>query len=736
MRLRPSFQHDQLAPESRVLGFAAREALSEPFEVRVDVVDPDPDLDLSALLDTTGLLTLADEDSADEPLRFHGVVEQAEALEPLDVARTGAVYRLRLRPRLAGLAYRIRSRLFQDRTAVEVAREVLKGAGLADADVDWRVRREYPKRDLCVQYRESELDFVLRLLEDEGIFFWFEHSDGGHVLALGDGPDAHRPIEGERRLRYEPWSVRGADVVSELVYSAEIAPDVHLSRDWNWRTPAEAVEAEERRGDAKGRRWYEYPGGFADAADGRRRARDRLRADGTVEALAGLSTCLRMAPGRTFEVDGASPPALDRDWLLVEVEHVLETLGAGDLAHAARFRAIPGDAEFRPRRRTPRPRAHGKELAVVTGPAGEDVHVDPMARVKVHLLWDREGATDDTSSAWIRVQQLNTSGAMILPRVGWEVDVGFLDGDPDRPVVLQRLYNRDGMPPHGLPDGKTKSSLQSHSTGGAGGVNALTLEDGSGAMEMALVASKDLAIAVGHDATERIGTDASEEVGQNLQERVGGAEEVVVGAAQSTSVGGSCTLETVGSKRVAIGGPDQIGVTGNRAFTCDGSRTEQIGAVANVLASQVVETVNGSSTRTISAALSLNAVKALVEVVGGSKRETVGGARLEILRGAHSESISGNRVLTAAAVVEKAGEDVAVTAGGSMAVTVGGPMAVKAAEAFSLGGDSLKVVTGTASMKVNGTSLDAGGTLKVDASSLVGAGKATLKLKGKIDFTD
>ena len=732
MRLRAGVQHKEIAPEARVERLTVHEALSQLFDARVEIAHPDLDLDVAALLDTTCLVSLEDEASG-EVLRFHGVVEEAAALEP---HRDDRRYQLRLRPRIAALAYRVRSRLFQKKSALDVVKDVLKGAGIPAEALSYRLERTYPKRDLCVQYRESELDLVLRLLEDEGIFFWFEHGEDGHVMVLADSPSAHQPIPGDKVLPHTRWQHGQRESVSDLVFSSDIGPDVYQARDWNWRRPSHVIEVEQEREGARGRAWYEYPGGFDAAADGGRRAKDRVQAVDRTRVLRGRSNCLRLAPGRTFEVEGATPSYLSRDWLAIEVDHDFDA-GVGSEergVYTARFRALAADAPFRPERLTRSPLVTGKDLAMVTGPAGEDIHVDDMGEVKVHFVWDREGATDDRSSSWFRVQQLNTSGSMILPRVGWEMSVGYLDGDPDRPVVLQRLYNRDAMPPHGLPDAKTKSSLQSHTTGGGEGVNALAMEDGSGGMELGLTASRDLNVVVGHDHTEEVGTDASHEVGKDLQVLVGSTEEVTISAGQSTSVGGDAALETVGSKTVSIGGMDSLGVKKLHTTTCDGSRSESIGSLANLLASHVVETVNGSSTRNIGAALSLNAVKGLVEVVGGSKTESTGAARIELLRGAHGETIGGNKVLNSAAIVEKAGEDVSLAAKGNLTITVGGVVAEKVGGDFMVSAPVVTLVAATASLKGGGSEIKLSGPITVKGSKTSVDGEAMVTLNGTIDY--
>jgi type VI secretion system secreted protein VgrG len=734
MRLRAGVQHDDIPPEARVERLTVHEGLSQLFDVRVEIARPDLDLDVASLLDTTCLVALEDEGSGNV-LRFHGVVEEAAALEP---HRDDRRYELRLRPRISALAYRVRSRLFQKKSAVDVVKDVLKGAGIPGEAISYRLERTYPKRDLCVQYRESELDFVLRLLEDEGIFFWFEHSEDGHVMVLADAPSVHQPIAGEKILPHTRWQHGQRESVSDLVFSSDVGPDVYQARDWNWRRPGHVIEVEQERQGAHGRAWYEYPGGFDAGADGGRRAKDRVQAVDRTRVLRGRSNCLRLAPGRMFEVEGATPSYLSRDWLAIEVDHTFDAdVGSDEQgAYTARFRSLAADAPFRPERLTPSPLATGKDLAMVTGPGGEDIHVDDMGEVKVHFVWDREGATDDRSSTWFRVLQLNTSGSLILPRVGWEMSVGYLDGDPDRPLVMQRLYNRDAMPPHSLPDAKTKSSMQSHTTGGGEGVNALHMEDGSGGMELGLTASRNLNVVVGHDQAEEVGTDSSHEVGKDLQTLVGSTEEVTISAGQSTSVGGDATLETVGSKTVSVGGMDSLGVKKLHSTTCDGSRSESIGSLANVLASHVVETVNGSSTRNIGAALSLNAVKGLVEVVGGSKTETTGAARLELLRGAHGETIGGNKILTSAAIVEKAGKDVSLAAKGNLIVTVGGLVAEKIGGDFMLSAPVVTLVAATASLKGGGSEIKCSGGITVKGDKTSVDGEAMVTLSGTIDYKD
>jgi len=242
MRLRATLDQAQLG-DAAVDRFTVREAMSESFDASVEVTAPPLDVDLAALLDTASVLSLYDEESGTEPFVLHGMVEEAQALEP---TRDGFRFRLRLRPRLSALAYRVRSRLFQQMSAVEIVQEVLKGAGFPGDAASFRLSRKYPKRELCLQYRESELNLVLRLLEDEGICFWFDHSGSGHVLVVADDAKTPGPIAGDAVVRYSRWLQRDVESVSDLVFSSAVGPDVHVTRDWNWERPADPIEAEQK----------------------------------------------------------------------------------------------------------------------------------------------------------------------------------------------------------------------------------------------------------------------------------------------------------------------------------------------------------------------------------------------------------------------------------------------------------------------------------------------------------
>lgn len=736
MRLRASIHSDLLTGDLHVRRVVVKEGLSTLFDLEVELLSEDPDVDLDELIWSTALVRIDELDSGTDPVVFHGVVEEAEYLGPLD---RRFEYRLRLRPRLHGLAYRVRSRIFQELDAQGIIKQILGDAGIPGDSVEWRLAQAYPVREYCVQYQESELAHCLRLLEDEGIFYWFEHDEAGHLLVLGDTPDAHKPIDGKSEVPFAKWHQDDREAMTEVVFSSRLCHDGWSAADWNWTSPQKPLPAEERPADGALYERYEFPGYYDEAAIGAQRARARL-AERTLEkyTLGARSNCRRLRPGRIFTLTSALPDFLCQDWLLVRLEHVFEDTGEGGARYHVVVDAMPADRDFRPPRVTPRPRVHGKESAVVTGPAGEEIHVDKHGRIKMHFYWDREGAVDDTATCWMRVQQQNTAGAMILPRVGWELAVGFVEGDPDRPIALQKLYNQETMPPYPLPDKIAQSALQSSSSPGGGGTNEVRLDDSNGAMELFVHASKDLKLDCNHDLGEDVAVDSSEEVGLTLKTKVGSNETVSIGASQSTSVTGSATEQTDASKSETVGGMDDWGIKKNFSVTSQGARSESIGGLQNVLANKVSESFNATCDRTVGAALAINAVTAIVETVGGDKTELVGGAKMELLTKGKAENIGVGKILTAGLIKEKVGKTYTVEAKGAITFTVGGPVKETVTKDFTLDAKTIKVTAaGGALLKAGGSKLDLkGGTIKLDVSKFGAAGGPKLVLKGKINFQD
>jgi type VI secretion system secreted protein VgrG len=731
---------DALETDAEVLRLHAREGLSTLFDLDVRFVCDTGDLDLDAMLWRPTCVRVA-RDGEDVRV-FHGVIEEAEWTA---TRAQRHVYRVRVRPRVHGLAYRVRSRIFQGMTALEVVDRVLRDAGLGDEDFDLGgLGDRYPTREFCVQYKESELDFVLRLLEDEGVFYWFEHDLDGHRLRVGDAPTAHEAMEAPTTLAYSRTEHAGREHLTDLVRSARATTGQHVSNDWNFLDASHVLEAEFSEDGQEGYIQHDWPGGFLDVDDGARRAQDRLLADrATQVVITARSNCGRLRPGAKFDLADAQPSNLNGEHLVVALEHrfvseavAMEAPGTRRQPWEIFLEAIPAEVPFKPARVTPRPRVSGVESAVVTGPPGEEIHVDAWGRIKVHFYWDREGGTDDAASCWIRAQQQNTSGAMILPRVGWEVSVAFLDGDPDRPVMLQKLYNAETMPPYAHPENNTQAALQSATYPGGGATNEVRLQDGNGGMEFFVHASRDLDVRAGNNLGEDIDVDDAEEVGLNRRSSVGGDESVTVGGARSLNVTGTAARDVTGDASASIGGVDDVGVKGSSGVTVAGDRSETIGGMMTVLANTVTENIGGDLTRTVGAVQLINSATSIVENVQGAKTETISGAHVIVARKAAAETVGAARTLNAGAAVLKAGADISMTAGGAVTYTVGGAMVEQCGDAWSIAARTV-VVTAPGGVDVDGGGAKLslkGGSIKYNASALKISGTAMVTLKGNIKY--
>ncbi|MCA9711152.1 MAG: type VI secretion system tip protein VgrG, partial [Myxococcales bacterium] len=510
--------------------------------------------------------------------------------------------RLEVGPALARLGLGQRSRVFQGLTTVEIVQRVTAEAlaplgRTVDAS---RLRRGYEALDYCVQFRESDLDFVSRILAREGIGFVFEHGEAAETMVLLDDPHALRGavLLGDDEDDDQPppvvaVSTSQADRMgTESIVQLEWRRRVHARRveaaAWDFRPwePArtagwcgaeasdptafgEHYEHDERRLVERGRTHVDHTPRAAEDAHAHLVAASR--------AALGHGDVLGFAPGRTFEVEGHPHAALDRTYALLRVVHRADCPEADADDHGGfagpnyenRFECIPAELPWRPRPR-PRPRVHGHLLATVVGPAGEEIHTDEHGRIKVWIHWDREhGPRDPEASCWLRVAQPWAGpgwGTMFIPRVGTEVLVSFVDGDPDQPLCVGCVYDGHNLPPHVLPEQRTRTAIRTCSTPGGQGFNELRFEDAAGREEIFVHAERDLRAEVGHDHRRRVGHRESIEVGEDRRVSVGGSEAVAVEGSHRLTVRG----------RSAAGGPlpaphHAIDVEGDSSLSARGS---------------------------------------------------------------------------------------------------------------------------------------------------------------------
>jgi type VI secretion system secreted protein VgrG len=498
---------------------------------------------------------------------FNGIVSrfaQTSGGGTVDGDTRTSTYRATMVPWFWLLSRSSESRIFQNLSVPDIVEKIFKDQGFSDFEM--KLQGSYAKREYCVQYRETHYNFVSRLLEDEGIHYFFQHSDGKHKLVLADAPQANLPVPEQKNVSYQVLQSgdKDEDFITSLEKTREIRSGKYSLTDFNFEIPNTALGVELPSKILLGpgqREIYDYPGDYAKKADGDRFARIRMEEEEVqVTSITGTSSCRAFCSGFRFTLNNFHRREMSgKDFVLISVEHNVtqDTEAGGSFDYRNSFTCIPVEVPFRPVRLTPKPVVHGSQTAIVVGPAGEEIHTDKHGRVKVQFHWDREGKKDENSSCWIRVSQLwagTNWGAMFLPRVGQEVIVDFLEGDADRPIVTGRVYNGINQPPYPLPADKTKSTLKTNSTTGGGGFNEIRFEDKKGEEQLFVHAEKQQDVRVNKDSLEWIGNERHLIVIKDQMEKVGGDKHLEVTGDQNEKVGGTASLSTGEDLQQKVGG--------------------------------------------------------------------------------------------------------------------------------------------------------------------------------------
>ena len=562
--------------------FSGVEELSTCFEFRLSLIAEADVIDPKEIVGQPVTFAVLDPD--EEPRFFNGFVRDFTNHGSGDRVTS---YSATVVPILWFLKLRSNCRIFQNMTVPEVLEEVFKASGLHDYDLSG-LSADYPKMDYCVQYRETDFDFVSRLMEREGIFYAFEHEDGRHVLVLGDhagaylegmndqvnfvGPDSFEDVGDELTA----WEHRHAYTTGRVAHA-----------DYDFTSPTAPVSGKEQTvvdlDGVKNHEWYDYPSGRIDDAESATLARVRMeQLECAYDVAGGTSRCRGFSPGCKFTIASHHQQSEEGgQWVLCRVEHSAKTsqYESGDEraeAYVNKFVCIPASINWRPPRITPPAIVRGPQTARVVGPDGEEIYTDEHGRVKVQFHWDREGTSNENSSCWIRVSQNWAGrrwGAMFLPRIGQEVIVDFLEGDPDQPIITGRVYNGDNMPPYELPGHKTISGMKSNSSPDGDGFNEIRFEDKAGEEQVFIHAQKNQDTRVENDCFEWIGrnrhlivkTDQIEHVENNRHEKVD--------ADHKEEIGKDRHLKVKGKEAKAVAGSLSLSVSGNviESFKADHS---------------------------------------------------------------------------------------------------------------------------------------------------------------------
>lgn len=451
-------------------------------------------------------------------------------------------------------------RIFQNMTVPDIVSKVFKDLGFNDFKNS--LQGTYDQWNYCVQYRETAFNFVSRLMEQEGIFYFFEHEKDKHTLVLADRPSTHKacPQQPKGRLDYTAGALLKEDVVHDWHLEQELRPGKYSLKDYNFETPSANLEVKEPSiisvdGNSK-YEIYDYPGEYEKKGEGETIAKTRMQEEETTHLLAsGSSNCRGFISGYRFDLEGHSRKEMNKAYVLTEIHHSAsvgesyhdESSDSGE-QYSNHFLCIPHTVPFRPARITPKPFVQGPQTAVVVGKSGEEIWVDKYGRVKVQFHWDREGKKDENSSCWVRVSQPWSGknwGAVWIPRIGQEVIVDFLEGDPDQPIITGRVYNAEQMPPYTLPDNQTRSTFMSRSSkgGGSSNYNELRFEDKKGNEQIFINAEKDMDLRVENDSREFVGNDRSLIVKGNQKEKVEGDFHAEAGGNRSEKVGQTMSLQ-------------------------------------------------------------------------------------------------------------------------------------------------------------------------------------------------
>jgi type VI secretion system secreted protein VgrG len=522
-------------------------------------------------------------------------------------------------------------RIFQNMTIPDIIQEVLSLHGVTDVDV--KLMGSYQPRDYVVQYRESALDFIQRLMEQEGIFYWHEHTEQKHVLVLADSNSSITPCPaGEVGYLGEDG---GALSVTRLDEEVVVRSGKWTLRDFNFETPSDTLEVSQPTtvnvAEMKNRERFDYPGIYDKKPAGQTVSKHRIENEETFHKLMrGESAIHVLAAGMQLEIAEARIPML----MLTEVRHrgedyshwTVEGWGRDprEPFYANDFTAIPKAVPYRPERVTPRPFVQGPQTAIVTGPGGEEIHTDKYGRVKVQFHWDRLGQKDENTSCWVRVSQgwAGTQwGQYHIPRIGNEVIVDFLEGDPDRPIITGRVYNAENMYPYPLPGDKTRSGIKTNSSKGGGGANEIRFEDKKGAEEIFVNAEHDLNTIVENDETRKVGTkgtgNRTTEIKNDETTTIGNNKETIVTGDFTENVLGTETRTVVGDVTETFGANETRLIGGSVTETIASSYTMTLGASFTMLAGASI-TLFATSSITVTSIASITLVAPSIKQIGPS----------------------------------------------------------------------------------------------------------------------
>ena len=574
-------------------GFTGEEGISRLFRFQLSLLSTKESIAFNDIVgkSVTVRITLAD----GSPRYFNGIVSNfTQAGRDWNFVS----YQAEMVPWLWFLTRTSDCRIFQNKKVPDIATQIFNEMGLKNFKL--QLYGSYQPREYCVQYRETDFNFISRLFEEEGIYYYFEHDNGVHTLVLADDPSAHKPVPNQAQARYMGIETgqQEEDLIHQWRVRQELRPGVYTQTDYNFEQATSPLSS-----TISGKSQFEiydfHPGEYQQQPNGDQLVKTRLQEfEAPLLVASGSGDCRAFVSGYKFDLKEHYRDDMNQTWLLTAISHSATEPGdfqsggdSSDAHYTNSFECIPYSTPYRPPRVTPHPTIQGTQTAVVVGPSGEEIFPDKYGRVKVQFYWDREGKLNEESSCWIRVSQLWAGkqwGAMFIPRIGQEVIVGFLEGDPDQPIIIGRVYNGDEMPPYTLPDEKTKSCVKSNSSPGSGGFNELRFEDKKGSEQVFMHAEKDMDVRVKNDSKEWIGEDRSLIVVRDRMEQIQRDTHLNVTRDEIVQLGRDHHLTIQGKQAIKITGSKSEAITGDVNEQFQGNHSSQVTQNLYLKAMQIV----------------------------------------------------------------------------------------------------------------------------------------------------
>jgi type VI secretion system secreted protein VgrG len=599
--LRFHFKAQSLADDSfDILDFTFIERLSSPFEVKLNLLSRLDNLTPEAVVDQAGLMSWSQGDSVER--NVHGIVSQ---FSKGDSGHQHTQYSITLVPALSRLKLRKNSRIFQQQSVLAIISTLLNEMGISDYAFSCDARFESEVREYCVQYSETDFEFISRLAAEVGLFYYFEHTQDVHTLIFCDSSSKLSSLSNPFPYNALSGGVADNTFVNQFNYQHQIKPTNISLKDYSFKKPQysflHSSKGQQLQFQKPDYEHFDYPGRYKDDTTGipiTQVRQEYLRRD--AQMASGQSNIMQAISGFKFDLSDHNDAMLNRDWILTSIAHTGEQGAAAEEGNTQKptrysneFTAIPANNPWQAEPTT-KPLVTGPQMAIVVGPKNEEIFCDEFGRVKVQFPWDRYGESNELSSCWIRVSQGwagGQYGMMAVPRIGHEVIVSFLEGDPDQPIITGRAYHSTNVTPYILPNHKTRTVIKTQTHKGEG-FNELRFEDEASREQIFVHGQKDLDIIVGNHRRENtgfdhhlsvendqfslvkqtkhstVGKDHIEEVrgdkhqviGKNLIQKVTATLKRIIGGGMITQVDGSHSMSIAASEEKIIGGDQKTEV--------------------------------------------------------------------------------------------------------------------------------------------------------------------------------